>query len=386
MASAAQSANTTTDASSASSKSSPPAFSVRYTFPHASPRIRIGTPRKLRISGWAGGKPYERGCAPRSCRRSGLASSMRIPRIPRPRGRSPMAWWVSWSMPTVRNCASSLRRSSRMPSAAYWAPVSSRARSSSRSRTSPRSMSASRPRPASSSRSRRSPSRTRSMARTLRSRRRDVHEASLERVTHQLGARGQPQLLLDVRAVRLDGAHGEVQLLADLGVRVSERDQAQDVDLARGQIVGRALGGGGERGAEARMQIRLALTGEPYGVDELVVGRLLEDVAQRARAQGMAGEGGVLLHRQDDDARAGRRLADLGDDVERLARARHVEVEDEDVGLVAAHVAQGVVRGTGHRDDLEVVLALQQQLEARPHDGVVVGEHDRHGHPSRSYA
>jgi hypothetical protein len=32
--------------------------------------------------------------------------------------------------------------------------------------------------------------------------------------------------------MRLDGAHAEVELLRDLGVRVAERDQPQDLGLA----------------------------------------------------------------------------------------------------------------------------------------------------------
>ena len=47
----------------------------------------------------------------------------------------------------------------------------------------------------------------------------------------QLGAGGAAELALDVRAVRLHRAHAEEELRADLGVRVPERDQAQDVEL-----------------------------------------------------------------------------------------------------------------------------------------------------------
>ena len=69
-----------------------------------------------------------------------------------------------------------------------------------------------------------------------------VDEAVLERVAHELGAGGAAQLLLDVRAVGLDRARGEEELLADLDVGVAERDQPQDVDLARRQVVRRAVG------------------------------------------------------------------------------------------------------------------------------------------------
>ena len=40
----------------------PPAFSVRYRLPKTVPRIRTGTPRKVPIGGWCGGKPNDAGC------------------------------------------------------------------------------------------------------------------------------------------------------------------------------------------------------------------------------------------------------------------------------------------------------------------------------------
>ena len=70
---------------------------------------------------------------------------------------------------------------------------------------------------------------------------------------HELGAAGAPDLLLDVRAVRLDRAHAQVELPGDLGVGVAERDLPQDLDLALGEVIGRA-GGLRGRGCEARAQ------------------------------------------------------------------------------------------------------------------------------------
>ena len=61
------------------------------------------------------------------------------------------------------------------------------------------------------------------------------------------------ELLLDVCAVRLDRAHREEELLRDLGVRVAQRDQPQDLDLALGEVVrrpGRLGRRGGQDGAE----------------------------------------------------------------------------------------------------------------------------------------
>ena len=80
-----------------------------------------------------------------------------------------------------------------------------------------------------------------------------LDELVLERVADELGARGAAQLLLDVRAVGLDRARGEEQLLGDLGVGVAEGDQPQHLDLALGEVVGRA-GGRGGCGGHARAE------------------------------------------------------------------------------------------------------------------------------------
>ena len=53
-----------------------------------------------------------------------------------------------------------------------------------------------------------------------------------ERVADELGAARQPELLHDVRAVRLGRAHRDVELLRDLLVRVPEREEAQDLAFA----------------------------------------------------------------------------------------------------------------------------------------------------------
>ena len=60
--------------STSSSVNSPSRFSVRYRFPYATPRSMIGTPRKLVIGGWFGGKPVESGWSPRS----GEAKRLRV--------------------------------------------------------------------------------------------------------------------------------------------------------------------------------------------------------------------------------------------------------------------------------------------------------------------
>ena len=98
----------------------------------------------------------------------------------------------------------------------------------------------------------------------------------------------------------LHRAHRQVQLLRDLSVGVPERDQAQNIDLALGEVVGSTRGGlRGQARTQAGIEVLLAARCPTDGLDELLIGRLLEYVSDRARRQRLPREGGFLLHRQD---------------------------------------------------------------------------------------
>ena len=58
----------------------------------------------------------------------------------------------------------------------------------------------------------------------------------------RLGAAGRVELPVDRRAMRLDRADADHQLLRDLGIGVAGRDQAQNFHLARSQAARRPLG------------------------------------------------------------------------------------------------------------------------------------------------
>ena len=60
----------------------------------------------------------------------------------------------------------------------------------------------------------------------------------VDRVAHELGPGPEPELLHDVRAVRLRRAHRDVEHLRDLLVRVPERQQAHDLAFPVGEWVG----------------------------------------------------------------------------------------------------------------------------------------------------
>ena len=76
-----------------------------------------------------------------------------------------------------------------------------------------------------------------------------VEHPALERVADQLGALGEVKLLLDVGAVGLDGPHADEELLGDLAVGVAEGDEAQDLELAIGEVVRAASAGSAARRA-----------------------------------------------------------------------------------------------------------------------------------------
>jgi hypothetical protein len=89
--------------SSWSVKASASCFSVRYRLPNTWPRADTGAPRNDRMDGWLGGNPTERGSAAMSRSRSGVASSISTPRMPRPTGMWPMAARCSSVTPVVMN-------------------------------------------------------------------------------------------------------------------------------------------------------------------------------------------------------------------------------------------------------------------------------------------
>ena len=112
-----------------------------------------------------------------------------------------------------------------------------------------------------------------------------------------------------------------------------------------------SAGCGGERGAEARVEVVLAGRGEADRLEQLLVGGLLEHEAERAGLQRLTGEAGVVLHRQHDDRGVGRGSRRRGI-ASRLGLAVHVEVEHEHGRPVRAREALGVRQRAGLGDDL----------------------------------
>src|SRR3954452_9165863 len=92
-----------------------------------------------------------------------------------------------------------------------------------------------------------------------------LDKAVLQCIADELRSRRQPQLLLDVSAVRLDCADAEEELRGDLGIRVAECDQAKDLDLAHAEVGGRAFVDEPPRKpcAKPRVEVRLVPGAQP---------------------------------------------------------------------------------------------------------------------------
>src|SRR4051794_28761607 len=122
-----------------------------------------------------------------------------------------------------------------------------------------------------------------------------VEQMMIERVAHELGAGGPAQLLLDMRAMGLDGPGREEELFRDLAVGMAEGDQSQHHELALAEIVGWPgwlVRCGGHAGAETGVEVGVAGGGQADGLEQLLIGGLLEYESERTRPESLARERG----------------------------------------------------------------------------------------------
>ena len=118
-----------------------------------------------------------------------------------------------------------------------------------------------------------------------------------------------------------------------------------------------------------------------HRLDELRVGRLLEHVAARACGERLANVRRIVLHREHQHPSL-RRLDDLGAGLEPGA-PRHDDVEEHDIRLLEARYPHAAVTVARLADHLDVVLAVEQEPQARSHHGVVVDDEDANRHGRR---
>ena len=112
---------------------------------------------------------------------------------------------------------------------------------------------------------------------------------------------------------------------------------------------------------------------------------LFQDNPPHAEAQRV--EHLVLLERarEQDDLSGGLVLLQLAQDLEPVL-AWHVDVEDQDVGAVAADGGEGFLAVHAASDHLEVGLQLEEARQPVEHDRMVVGQDETDGHATRSPA
>ncbi len=195
-----------------------------------------------------------------------------------------------------------------------------------------------------------------------------------------------PELAQHVGPVGLHGLLRQVEDARDLGVGEGLGDQLDHLLLARRERDHGTLGAVGHPLADDRAlggvgQERLAAADRADGSDQVLVGLALEHIARRARLQRLEHVVLVVVHGENQHAHSGELGADLACGLE-TGHPRHADVEDAQVGLAGQRLLHRLDSILGLRDHVEVGLALEQELDPRPDDPVVVGYEHSHGRVS----
>src|SRR5438477_1798798 len=212
-----------------------------------------------------------------------------------------------------------------------------------------------------------------------------LDQASAQRFRHRRGAVGGPELLEDVLQVGLHGVGGDVELLRDVLVRVSEREQLEDLDLPRSQRLrapvallrlGELLG---ERDDELRVDHHVAAGDEPDRLDQVLRVAGLEDVAAGSGAHRLDHELPVVVGGEHDDPHLGEAAPDLPGGLQ----AVHLgppDVHQADLRLGLLHELEEIPPVRGLSYDLDAVRHVEVAAETLSHERVVVGDGylDRH--------
>jgi hypothetical protein len=130
-----------------------------------------------------------------------------------------------------------------------------------------------------------------------------------------------------------------------------------------------------QRGLGARVEKRLPAHRSSAGSDQVAVGRRLQHVSGRARAQGLEEVLLVVVHGEHQDLEVRPLLDDLTRCLE-PGHARHGDIEHRQVDVVVERDRQGPAAVTRLGHDLEVRLGVDYVPEAAPDHRVVVGQQD----------
>ena len=194
-----------------------------------------------------------------------------------------------------------------------------------------------------------------------------AEQAPVERVAHELGAARAPQLVLQTCAMRLDGAHREMQLFGDLRVGVAEGKQPSTWNSRSVRSSGGGPGSGCGAASVWVAARRTASTSSSPGRSSRMQAAAPAWSAWRTNR-------GSSFAMSTMTRVAGRPASPHG-----WCRAtrcpRPVEVEDERGGRVAHHRLDGRPGVAGLRYDLESGRALEQAAQLGANGRVVGRQH-----------
>src|ERR1017187_10060346 len=152
-----------------------------------------------------------------------------------------------------------------------------------------------------------------------------------------------------------------MQLAAYLNARVPERDQPQNFDLAwREGIIGDGTVQGIQPRRDSWADELLTARGGANGLRKLTVGQVLGDEPERPCGERALCEHWVLIHRHHDDLCVRRLLTQAADRL--YARpARHVQVKDQDLRLMALDMVCDGRQVVCFGDHLDTVLVIEEK-------------------------
>ena len=111
--------------------------------------------------------------------------------------------------------------------------------------------------------------------------------------------------------------------------------------------------------------------------DQVLVGLTLENVSGGARLERLEQIALVVVHGEHQHAGLGEVGADLASGLQ-AREPGHPHIEDAQVRALLQRLLECLHAVARLGDDLEVRLALEQELDSRSHDAVVVGYEDAH--------
>ena len=178
----------------------------------------------------------------------------------------------------------------------------------------------------------------------------------------------------------LDGRLGNVELPGDLFVEAAIPQHDEHLVLLGGEA--------GQLGGEIGPFAGLGMEGDPLGhpvvppdhriegADQLFHGDGLGNEAERAQAQHLLDDGGILGGRDHDDGEIRVMSAQIGQPLEAVG-PRHLEIQQQqvDVGMFIEQVAQAV-DGVSLQQSGVVDGHVHRLIEGAPKQGVVICDDD----------